>query len=119
MVYSRLGRGAPLAQAPQEAVATPEAARIRDDGSAPVMTFQTETDLTLLGYAAARQPDTDRFRLWEVAGTAHADYYSTVSGRTDATGEPRFAAVSLNGLHCELKCDHCKMRMLADLSQTM
>ncbi len=34
------------------------------------------------------------------------------------SGEPRFAAVSLNGLHCELKCDHCKMRMLAALHRS-
>jgi hypothetical protein len=27
------------------------------------------------GFAGARQPDTDRFRTWEVAGTAHADQY--------------------------------------------
>ena len=57
------------------------------------MTFQTETDLTLLGYAPARQPDTEHFRLWEVAGTSHADYYTIVAGRNDATGEPQYAAV--------------------------
>ena len=46
---------------------------IRTDLDVPVMLVETETDLTLLGYAAARQPDTDRLRTWEVAGTAHAD----------------------------------------------
>jgi Alpha/beta hydrolase domain len=39
-----------------------------------VLDLQTETDLTsVLNSFAARQPDSDRFRLWEVPGTAHAD----------------------------------------------
>jgi Alpha/beta hydrolase domain len=48
----------------------------RTDQSAPVMDIQTETDVaSLLDSYVARQPDTDRFRLWEVAGTAHADVH--------------------------------------------
>ena len=47
---------------------------LRDDLDAPVLDLQAEGDLTgLLGSSAVRQPDSDRFRLWEVAGTAHAD----------------------------------------------
>jgi hypothetical protein len=46
----------------------------RTDQDAPVLDIQTETDVaSILDSYAARQPDTDRFRLWEVAGTAHAD----------------------------------------------
>lgn len=46
----------------------------RTDQKAPVMDIQTETDVaSILNSYAARQPDSDRFRLWEVAGTAHAD----------------------------------------------
>lgn len=46
----------------------------RTDQTAPVMDIQTETDvISILDSYEARQPDTDRFRLWEVAGTAHAD----------------------------------------------
>jgi hypothetical protein len=38
------------------------------------MDIQTETDLTgILAAYPARQPDSDRFREWEVAGTSHAD----------------------------------------------
>ncbi len=49
---------------------------LRTDLTAPVMDVQTETDVTsVLNSYAARQPDTDRFRLWEVAGTAHADVH--------------------------------------------
>ena len=46
----------------------------RTDQAAPVLDVQTESDVTgVLNSIAARQPDNDRFRLWEVAGTAHAD----------------------------------------------
>ncbi|MGH9086153.1 MAG: alpha/beta hydrolase domain-containing protein, partial [Acidimicrobiales bacterium] len=50
--------------------------RIRTDSDAPVHTLETESDVVgFFGYHRARQPDTDRFRLWEVAGTAHADAF--------------------------------------------
>ena len=49
-------------------------ALLRTDQAAPVIDIQTETDVTsILDSYAVRQPDTDHFRLWEVAGTAHAD----------------------------------------------
>ena len=49
-------------------------ALFRDDLAAPVMDLQAESDVTgILNSIAVRQPDTQRFRLWEVAGTAHAD----------------------------------------------
>jgi hypothetical protein len=48
--------------------------KIRTDGEAPIMVVETETDVAgILGYLPARQPDDDRFRLWEIAGTAHVD----------------------------------------------
>jgi hypothetical protein len=47
---------------------------IRDDLAEPVFQYQTETDVTgRLAFLPARQPDSDRLRTWEVAGTAHAD----------------------------------------------
>lgn len=47
---------------------------LRDDLDAPVLELQAENDVTgILSSSAVRQPDTERFRLWEVAGTAHAD----------------------------------------------
>jgi hypothetical protein len=55
------------------ASALEQGVRIRTDLDVPVLIFEAETDLTLLGYANARQPDTDLVRTWEVAGTAHAD----------------------------------------------
>ena len=49
---------------------------IRPDITAPVLVFQTESDvIPPLAYWLARQPDSERLRSWEVAGTAHADAY--------------------------------------------
>ena len=47
---------------------------LRDDVKAPVIEVQAESDVVgVLNSLASRQPDSDTFRLWEVAGTAHAD----------------------------------------------
>jgi hypothetical protein len=91
LVHSRGGGTAPLAEPPQESPLAPNPAFIRTDIDTPVMTFQTETDLTLLGFIPDRQPDSAYFRLWEVAGTAHADTYTTVVGRADLGKDPRAA----------------------------
>jgi hypothetical protein len=88
LVHSRGGGGAPLRQAPHEAVTVPDGTIIRTDLDAPVFVFQTETDFTQLGYASARQPDADHLRVWEVAGTAHADAYTGGIGFND-TGDGR------------------------------
>jgi len=46
----------------------------RTDQDTPILDIQTETDVaSILNSYAARQPDSKLFRLWEVAGTAHAD----------------------------------------------
>ena len=60
--------------------------RIRTDLDVPVFLFETETDLTLLGYASARQRDTEHVRTWEVAGLSHADAHfirSIIGGPRD------------------------------------
>jgi hypothetical protein len=55
----------------------------RTDQSTPVLDVQSESDVTsILNSYAARQPDTDHFRLWEVAGTAHADTHIIGAGAT-------------------------------------
>ena len=53
-------------------------ARVREDLSVPVLVVNSETETQ--PYLRARQPDSDRFRFWEVAGSSHV----TVS-RTRAT----------------------------------
>lgn len=49
-------------------------ALLRTDTGVPIFDLQTEGDVIgVLNSYAVRQDDTDRFRLWEVAGGAHAD----------------------------------------------
>jgi alpha/beta hydrolase family protein len=61
---------------------------LRDDLDVPVLTLESETDVVgILDYLPARQPDTDTFRLWEVAGTAHADRYA-LGALSDQLGCP-------------------------------
>jgi hypothetical protein len=60
--------------------------RIRPDVRVPVLTFQSETDVTALGGGRARQPDSERIRLWEVAGAAHFDTYGLIASRVDCEG---------------------------------
>ena len=49
-------------------------ATIRTDLGVPVFNVQAENDVVgIFSSFRARQPDSDGFRLWEVAGTAHAD----------------------------------------------
>jgi hypothetical protein len=43
--------------------------RIRDDLAVPVLTLNSETETA--HYFPMRQPDTDRFRSWEIAGSSH------------------------------------------------
>jgi hypothetical protein len=53
----------------------------RTDQDTPILDIQTETDVaSILNSYAARQPDSKRFRLWEVAGTAHADAHLVGAG---------------------------------------
>ena len=80
LVHSRGGAAAPLGE-PGEGIALADAIGqdpvfIRTDGPAPVLVIQAEGDmLGLLNYYGARQDDADTLRLWEVAGSAHADAY--------------------------------------------
>jgi hypothetical protein len=82
LVHSRGAGGAALSQAPQPSVPVPTPAPIRDDLGVPVLVFQTETDV-FNSNLNARQPDTDTYRLWEVAGTSHFDFYGLSIGMTD------------------------------------
>ena len=82
LVHSRGGGAVPIGGVPLTADGRPDLdtvragdTRLRTDLDVPVLVLETETDLIALGFANARQPDTDLLRLWEVAGTAHADTY--------------------------------------------
>ena len=73
LIGSRIGaRGgaAPLAVDVQ----MPDPVRIRDDLKVPVFVTETESDVAT--EAAARTPDSAKFRLWELAGTAHQNKWA-------------------------------------------
>jgi hypothetical protein len=78
LIHSRFGIVAPLGGGSLAQAAHFPLARLRDDLRVPVLTFITETDLVdqlAPGFHLVRQPDGKRLRIWEVAGTAHADNY--------------------------------------------
>jgi hypothetical protein len=60
----------------------------RGDLRVPVMCVEAETDLVVLGYLPARQPDDDRLVTWEIAGTSHADVYTFGAGMIDTGALP-------------------------------
>ena len=96
LVHSRGAGGAALSQAPQAGVPVPTPSPIRDDLGVPVLVFQTETDV-FNSNLNARQPDTDTYRLWEVAGTSHFDFYGLSIGMTD-TGDGQGAVAMLESM---------------------
>jgi hypothetical protein len=74
-IHSRGGSGASLAGTSIASSSGPDNLRIRTDLKVPVFMSETQTDLIQLGYAPAQQPNTDKIRTWEIAGTSHADAY--------------------------------------------
>jgi len=93
IIHSRGGGSPPLAQSPQEVVDTPDIVRVREDLNQPVLMYQTESDLLLLNSLPSNQADSRMFRLWEVAGTAHADAYTLNLGHADVGDDPSIARV--------------------------
>jgi Alpha/beta hydrolase domain len=96
MIHSRFGSGAALdgTRMDSGASAMPPAVRFRPDLRVPLLVVITETDMLggrLPGYHAAQQPDTDHLRVWEIAGTAHADNYLFGGAFIDSGLEPTAA----------------------------
>jgi hypothetical protein len=83
LVHSRFAGSAALSQSPQANIPTPQVVHFRPDLGVPVLDIETETDLLELGYLPAQQADSRSFRLWEIAGTSHADNYETNIGAGD------------------------------------
>lgn len=82
---ARLGDGGNVS----EALSGPPV-RIRTDRRTPVLIIEAEGDLVpSFDYVAARQPDDDHTRLWEMAGTAHADRYTVGDGMADLIPSPK------------------------------
>ena len=94
LVHSRFAAAAPLDDSSifdESQANTPQAARFHPDLRVPLVTVITETDLfggIRPGYYLARQPDNDRLRVWEIAGTAHADNYTILVAPIDSGSAP-------------------------------
>ncbi len=67
--YIDFGSTIPFTAAPGQRPNGRQSTLVRDDLGAPVFVVNSETETE--AYLPARQPDTDRFRFWEVAGTSH------------------------------------------------
>lgn len=95
-IHSRLHGSAglsPQATGPYIDFSARQPVQVRDDLDVPVMMVQTETDLFVLGSYADRQPDSTNFRLWEIAGTGHADTYVASKGLADRGTDPNVVGI--------------------------
>jgi len=89
LIHSRFGNAPPMDANPFALfTGAGPVPRLRSDLRVPVITVITESDLLgfgpLKGYSQARQPDTDKLRVWEIAGSAHADNYVFSVGFIDS-----------------------------------
>jgi Alpha/beta hydrolase domain len=83
LLQGRGGFHAPLDVDSDPPDAIPDAAvHFRADRRIPILCVQAETDVCY-GGVAARQDDDDRFALWEIAGTSHADVYMAAVSAID------------------------------------
>ena len=75
--------------------------RIRQDQDVKIWKLMAEGDM--VSRAEARQPDTDTFRSWEVAGSSHVDIFFRIeSSRVAALGAGRELATAETGIpDCE------------------
>jgi hypothetical protein len=105
-VHSRFAVGAPLADGGQNAIPNPTL--IRTDTKKPVLVLESETDVPR--HLAARQPDSARYRLWEVAGTAHFDE----DGLHALTGIPKEEMVTTPPLGCAQRINSAPQRYVVD-----
>ncbi len=72
--FLAVGRGATAAPIGEGLVATsPFPAQIRTDNTAPFIQLNTQGDIEELDAAAARQPDNNDLRTWELPGASHID----------------------------------------------
>ena len=118
MVHSRGAGGSPLSQEPLPRVTVPSPTPIRDDLDEPVMVVQAEGDV-IGSNLGSRQPDTSKFRLWEIAGTSHADAYTVAVGASDSgdgQGAVRMLGFMRNPLNAG--CDAPDQRWFAPLDRS-
>jgi hypothetical protein len=115
LVHSRFGSAAPLDGSSIFEVldSDSQAVLFRPDLRVPLLTIITETDLVSgrrTGYYSARQPDNQQLRVWEIAGTAHADNYTIQVAPIDsgsAALEDVVAAYAPTNMLMGQELDHC------------
>ena len=88
LVHARGGPDAPLDDDSPALSFDRPPVPFRGDLRVPVLCLEAETDLIVLGYLPARQPDDDHLVTWEVAGTSHADVYTFGAGMIDTGALP-------------------------------
>lgn len=93
LIQNRGAGSSGLAQLPLAEIPTPRPALLRTDTTTVVINVQGESDILGRDAETSRQDDNNYYRLWEVAGSAHNDEYTFVSGRSDIGDDPRFAVV--------------------------
>ncbi|QFU74376.1 hypothetical protein EY643_01205 [Halioglobus maricola] len=93
LIQNRGAGSSSLAQDPLVAIATPTPVLLRTDIAAKAINVQGESDVHGRGMNSSRQADSATYRLWEVAGSAHNDEYTFVSGRNDLGDDPSYAVV--------------------------
>jgi Alpha/beta hydrolase domain len=88
--FLAVGRSAVAAPIGEGLIATsPFPALIRTDNTAPFIQLNTQGDIEELDAAAARQPDNNYLRTWELAGASHIDAHEAAyETETIAREEP-------------------------------
>ena len=88
--FLAVGRGATAAPIGEGLVSTsPFPALIRTDNTAPFIELNTQGDIEELDAAAARQPDNNNLRIWELPGASHIDSHEAAyETETIAREEP-------------------------------
>ena len=113
IIHSRSGNGAEL----NTGATPPVGTLIRSDATAKVLTLESESDVARpggTGYANSRQPDTSRFRLWEVAGSAHFNAQQEALMRIQAFRESPFADPPLQFNSCAAPMNNLRMSDVLD-----
>jgi hypothetical protein len=105
-VHSRFSNGSAFAEGGSGAIPNPTF--IRTDGKAPVLVLESEIDVPR--HLSARQPDSARYRLWEVAGTAHYDE----DGLHALTGIPKEDMAKTPPLGCTPRINSAPQRYIVD-----
>ncbi|HEX4429705.1 MAG TPA: alpha/beta hydrolase domain-containing protein [Frankiaceae bacterium] len=91
-IHSRGGGAAPLSGSGDTGTIVDGAYRLRPDAGVPVLVVETESDLSVLRYDQAEQPDSGDVHVWEVAGTSHADAFVAGPALQELHCDPRINA---------------------------